>query len=165
MPKPRYAQRKRMGYQAIRTASDVATRLRAGSSVEDHHLEFKGLDHNGRAYRDDDRGRDECRRDVVQFTNASGGSIVYGAVEDADHVLSRFASVPNPQQFVERFDQIIKARIEPTPSIEPYVLRAPSGEELVVVNVPPMLRLVGLRVNNSYEFPMRAASSKRYMTL
>jgi hypothetical protein len=154
-----------MPYQPIRTATDLAERLRVGITVEDHHLEFKGLDQKGRPYSDDDKGKNELRRDVLQFANASGGTIVYGAIENVEHVLCAFTSVAKPQQFVERLDQIVKAKIEPTPSVEPYVLPGPTGEELVVVNVPPMIRLVGLRVNGSYEFPIRAASSKRYLTL
>jgi len=150
-----------MAYKPIRSAGDLATRLIVGVTREDHWLDFKGFDQKtGRAWADSD----ECRRDVAQFTNASGGTIVIGALEDG-HVLSSFRAVPEPESVVRWVDDVLKAKLEPVPTIEPVTLRTATGEDVVVINVPPSLRLVALRFDHNYQFPIRAVDSKRYMTL
>jgi hypothetical protein len=153
-----------MSYRPIRSSAEIASRLIVGTTREDHWLDFKGLGADGRAYKNNDEGKRECRRDVIQFSNASGGTIVVGAVEQ-DHVLVGFMSVPDPQGFVRWIDEIVKEHTEPAPAIEPYVVSPSSGEELVAVNVPPALRLVGLRSKDAYEFPLRTADSRRYLRL
>lgn len=153
-----------MAYQPIRSPADLAARLVPGVTREDHWLDLKGLGNDGRPYKDNDEGKRESRRDIAQFANASGGSIVVGAGE-RNHLFTGYTQVPDPQGLVRWMDEIVKGNLEPVPAIEPHVVRAPSGEEVVVINIPPALRLVGLRSKDAYEFPVRAADSRRYLTL
>ena len=130
-----------MVYQPIRSSDDLAPRLIRGVTREDHWLDFKGLDATtGRPYTADDNGREECRLDVAAFANEDGGTIVIGA-EEAVHVLARFISVPNAQDLIRWIDEVLKEKLEPRPAIDPYVLRAPGGEEVVAINVAPPGRL------------------------
>lgn len=59
----------------------------------------------------------------------------------------------------------MKEKLDPVPAIEPYAVRARGGEEIVVLNVPPALTLVGRRRGDAYEFPLRTTDSRRYMRL
>src|SRR5262245_63070330 len=150
-----------MPYQPIRTSDDLAVRLILGATREDHWLDFKGLDAtSGRPY----RNNDECRLDVAAFANVDGGSIVIGA-EETGHVLARFISVPNAHDVVRWIDEVLKEKLEPMPAIEPYVLHASGGEEIVSINVLPSIRLIGLRSDDWYRFPVRTVDSRRYLTI
>lgn len=156
-----------MAYGPIRTPDDLAARLQPSVTREDHWLDFKGLSATtGRPYAKGGDGKDECRLDVAQFANASGGSIVYGAVE-ANHLFSKYATVPNPQEFARWLDDVVKVFLEPVPALEVHVIRTATGEDVVVANVPPLVRLVGLRRRgrDAYEFPIRTVDSRRFLTL
>jgi hypothetical protein len=93
-----------------------------------------------------------------------GGTIVIGAVE-RNHIFECYVSVPDPQGLLRWIDDIVKEKLEPAPTIEPYVVRGPTGEDVLVINVPPALRLVGLRSGTAYKFPVRTVDSRRYLTL
>lgn len=154
-----------MAYKPIRSTDDLTARLVPGVTREDHWLDFKGLDTaSGRPYTPNDKGREECRLDVAAFANEDGGTIVIGA-DEAAHVLARFTPVPNAQELVRWIDEVVKEKLEPRPAIDPYVLRASSGEEVVAVNIPPSLRLIGLRSDDWYVFPVRTVDSRRSLTL
>lgn len=154
-----------MAYRPIHTPGELEARLKPGVTREDHWLEFKGLNATtGRPYEKGKDGKHKCRLDVAQFANADGGSIVYGAVE-ADHLFSNYATVRDPQELVRWLDEVVKSHLEPVPALEARVIRVPTGEEVVVANVPPVLRLVGLRPQDAYEFPIRTVDSRRFLTL
>jgi hypothetical protein len=53
----------------------VRERLVAGVTHEDHWLEFKA-----ESFAHDAEGRRKCLRTVAQFANASGGTVVIGAI-------------------------------------------------------------------------------------
>ncbi len=125
---------------------------------EDHWLDFK-RDCYGASNED----KRECRRDIAAFANASGGTLVVGA-DESNHVLSGFAPVPDPHGTARWIDEIVKEQLEPVPAIEPHVITL-DGRPLLVVNVPPIPVLVGRRTGEGYEFPIRAADSRRYLTL
>jgi len=159
--------RRFMAYQPIRSSADLAARLIPGATREDHWLDFKGLNAaNAWPYRDNDNGRDECRLDVAAFANEDGGSIVIGAEEvEAGHVFARFTPVPNAQERLRGVDEILKEKLEPRPAIEPYVLQSSGEEEVIVINIPPSLRLIALHSDDWYTFPVRTADSRRYLAL
>src|SRR5215813_3422462 len=98
-----------MAYSPIRSSANLAARLIPGITREDHWLEFKGCDENGVPYPKTDSGRNECRRDVAQFANASGGTIVIGAVASKS-VLTGFAPVPGPNLLIEWVDGVVNQK-------------------------------------------------------
>jgi hypothetical protein len=146
-------------YVPIRTTEQATERLVVGTSREDHWLEFK-RDPYGRT----DRDRIECARDVAQFSNASGGVLVFGA-DEQDHVLAGFAPVSDTGDELQWIDDIVKGRLTPVPPIEPHVLAHGSVGALLIINVPASPVLIARRAADQYEFPVRAGASKRYMTL
>ena len=77
-----------MAYAPITTADDVTSRLIPRHTRENHYVEFKAIEERGRAW----TRIEECARDIAQFANASGGSIIVGAVEQ-DHMLVEFQNV------------------------------------------------------------------------
>jgi hypothetical protein len=146
-----------MPYQPIRTRDDAGERLVAGVTREDHWLEFKG-----EPFANDPDGRRKCLRAVAQFANASGGTVMIGATSTGE-VLDAFASVPNPDEHVRWIDDLVKGNLEPVPGIEPVVIMLSTGTVLVALNVPPAQTLIGHRIGEAYEFPVRAAASRRYL--
>lgn len=146
-----------MAHQPIRTPEDVAARLTPGSTRENHWLEFKG-----EPFSMDPEGRRKCLRAIAQFANASGGTIVIGA-KAVGEMLDSFASVANADDYALWIDHIVKDRLEPVPGVELRVIVLDSNTTLVAVNVPPAPTLIGHRMNNAYEFPIRAGASRRYL--
>jgi hypothetical protein len=153
-----------MAYVPISGQSDLLRRLVIGRSVEDHHLEFKAMDATGRPYNRNDDGKRECARDVAQFANAAGGTIVIGAGE-RNHVLDRFEAVPEPAGLLLWIDSVLNEQLEPVPPVEAHVVAVESNVSVLTLNIPPTAVLVARRNAKSYEFPIRAGDSKRYMTL
>lgn len=145
-----------MAYSPIRSVADLQQRIVAGVTREDHWLEFK-TDLGG-----DNR---ETARDVAQFANASGGTVIVGAEEDAE-VFARYCGLANPALVAERLDNIVKHHLSPVPIIEIVVLQPQEDRAILVANIPPSTRVVARHENHrSYEFLIRAGQSKRHMPL
>ena len=85
--------------------------------------------------------------------------------QEVDHLFAGYTVVPDPQQTIRWIDEVVKANLEPTPAVEPYVITATTGQRVVAINIPPSLRLVAHRVNNALEFPVRRVDSRGFMTL
>src|SRR5262249_43514234 len=100
----------------------------------------------------------------AQFSNASGGDLVIGAYEN-NHVVDSFADVSDPDGHIHWIADVLKGNLEPVPPIDPHVISAPAGERLVVIGVPPSPVLIARKSGEGYEFPIRGADGKRYMTL
>src|SRR5205814_3573789 len=81
-----------MVYTPIGTTTDLAARLVPRITREDDHIDFKE-----EPWATNDAGKRECARDVAQFANASGGTVVVGAVE-GDHVLEALKNVSAPDE-------------------------------------------------------------------
>jgi len=145
-------------YIPIRTVDDLE-RLVVGTTREDDWLDFKR-----EPYSRADQGRAECARDVAQFANAAGGVLVFGGVEST-HVLSGWQAVRDPDDFIRWTHDVVNGQLAPAPIVEPRTLQAPSGEVVVVINVPPSLVLIARRQADGLEFPIRSGDSRRYMTL
>lgn len=153
-----------MPYRLICSRADMEVWLVVGATREDHWLDFKGLDENGRSYAEGRKGQRECARDVAQFANAAGGTLVIGAEEDG-HVLLGFRSVPRAHDLLRWIDETVKGALEPVPAIDPYVIETAGGESVIALNIPPALSLVARRSDEKYEFPIRTADARRYLRL
>jgi hypothetical protein len=145
-----------MPYIPIYSLTDIRHLLVVGETREDHWLDFKSELGN------DNR---ENARDIAQFANASGGTLVIGAQESAQ-TLSGFINIPDPPKVISRIEGIVKGHLTPVPVIEPESFEVARGVHIVVVNVPPSLALVARHDRHeSYEFVIRGYESKRFMTL
>ncbi len=148
-----------MAYMPIRTREELTIRVVPGQTREGDYLEFKAepWERNG-------DGRRECARDVAQFTNASGGTIVVGAPEQ-DHVVRNFQDVPAPDDLIRWIGDVLNGQLEPVPVIEPHAIMIAVGTRVLALSVPPSLALIARKTGEGYEFPIRAGDGKRYMTL
>jgi hypothetical protein len=146
-------------YTPITTTEDVEA-LRMGIAREDHYLEFKEIGNDGRSW----VRPEECARDIAQFANARGGTIIVGALEK-DHVLVGLQDVGQRDDIPEWIDSVLKEHLEPVPPIGVQLIDARDGKRLFAVNIPPALRLIARKAGKGYEFPIRAENTKRYMTL
>lgn len=146
-----------MGYTPIRSRADVEAKLIIGVTLEDHWLEFKS-----EAWRPGDSK--ECARDVVQFANASGGTLVIGA-EGQNEILRRFRAVENANAVGPWVDTVLNGCTEPVPAFEPQVITVEGGVTLVAINVPLAPSLIAVRRAEGFEFPLRAGTAKRYLKL
>lgn len=144
-----------MAYHPLRGPADLATRLIPGVTREDDFLELKRERHIG-----GDAAR-ECARDAAQFANASGGSLILGADELA-HVFQGYVSVPVPDDVVLWVTQAVGGNLSPVPVVEPQIIDI-QGASVVAINVPPSVPLIAVRIDQRYEFPVRAGVGKRYM--
>jgi len=145
-----------MAYLPLTSVDEAKQHLVAGIARENHWLEFKT-----------DLGNDniETARDIAQFSNASGGILVIGAVE-TNQTLTAFYPLPDPPKLIARLDNIVKGHLTPVPVIEPHMLKMTSELTIVTVNVPPSVPLIARHEKHErYEFVIRAGESKRYMTL
>lgn len=149
-----------MPYTPITTSADIGRRLVIGQTREDHYLEFKGVDEKGRPW----TRNEECARDVAQFANASGGTIVVGAVEQ-DHLLAGFQEVTTRDSLASWIDSVLNERLEPVPPVVAQPIDLSEKQRLLAVNVPPSLSVVAHKIGKAFEFVTRAENSKRYMTL
>jgi hypothetical protein len=72
--------------------------------------------------------------------------------------------VPNADGHVRWIDDLVKGgHLEPVPGIEPGVVTV-NGTTVIILNVPPAPTLIGHRIgDDAYEFPIRAAASRRYL--
>jgi predicted HTH transcriptional regulator len=145
-----------MPYSPIWSSAQIHERLVIGQTREDHWLDFKS------ALGADNR---KIARDVAQFANASGGTLIFGA-QESKQVFTGFNGVSDPPNVITRIDDIVKAYLTPVPTIEPHALELPSGIQLVIVNVPPSMGIVAIHEKHErFEFLIRSHESKRYMTL
>src|SRR2546427_6870063 len=113
-----------MGYTRIATPAELAERVIPRQTREDDYLEFKADPWQG-----NDAGKRECARDVAQFANASGGTVLVG-VPEQDHVAQGFKDVPSPEDLMHWIGDVLNGRLEPVPPIELHLL-APGGVPVV----------------------------------
>lgn len=115
---------------------------------------------------------------VAAFANASGGTILVGAVEDrATNTLRAWVPLSSAVATDARgdFSKAVLAKCSPAPVIDPQVIERQSGEYVVAVNVPPYPVLpVGVRVLSdaakegkaweSWMFPVRVGTDAKLFT-
>ena len=142
-----------MPYTPIRVTADLQ-RCLPGMTRESHWLDFRQTCHTR---------PEDCARDVAQFANASGGVLLVGADEEG-HTFKGWQEVPNPHEYIRWADEVVKKHLTPVPVVEPTSIEAPSGENVVALNIPPSLVLIARPQNEGFEFPIRRVDSRSYMT-
>jgi hypothetical protein len=144
-----------------------------GRSKEGTHLEFKGEPYASAskppAKRDGDK--DELRRDVAAISNAGGGHLFIGVVEDAEgraHELRPLEGVRDHENFVR---EVTARFIEPpfdADELEVVVASSPDRENTGVLVVGIDRARLGLPravvIDGKPQFFTRVGTSKREMT-
>ena len=136
-----------------------AGELRPIGSRESDILDFKG-----QGYGNTDSDRYEAARDVAQFANQLGGTIILGAQEE-NGVLKEYAGLPEIADQRTKIRDICATRIESSLLIDLVEIDY-NGRKVLAVNVTPSLSAVGVRVSTQrYEFPIRRNDRKDFLTL
>lgn len=129
-----------------------------GVTHESLHLDFKrdrlhGINQRPRGQeRNNARAQHarETARDIVQFANTEGGTLLYG-VEEADDatawkVATAVRGVPEPDAFMEFLGQSVRPLVQPTGySFTWRPLTWIDGTAVVAVDAPPLATGIGCR--------------------
>jgi hypothetical protein len=122
------------------------------------------VDFKAQGYGNTDSDRYEAARDVAQFANQLGGTIILGA-QDTNAFLTEYVGLPEIVDQRTRIRDICITRIEPSVLIDLVEIDY-NGRKVLAVNVTPSLSAVGVRISNErYEFPIRRNDRKDFMTL
>jgi hypothetical protein len=122
-------------------------------SEETEVLDFKGGGYTGA------NAGTEVARDVAQFANRFGGSIILGAIEENDRLV-RYEPVPDISGEEKRIGDAGFANLAPRAQFSTRRIRSGNGE-LLVVNVPPFPGVVGVHIHDKWQFPVRQQNRKK----
>lgn len=121
------------------------------------------LDFKAQGYGNTDSDRYESARDVAQFANQLGGTIILGA-QDENGILKEYAGLLEIADQRIKIRDICATRIEPSVLIDLVEIDC-NGRKVLVVNVTPSLSVVGVRISTErYEFPIRRNDRKCFLT-
>ncbi len=140
-------------FRPIQDKEDLERAL-AGSG-ERHSLEFKvKVEQKKPDY------LQELARDLAQFANGWGGSLVVGVSDDRTIV-----GVTNPAQIRDWIQEAIRNHLVPStflPAVEQIDV---GGKQIVVANVEPSIGLIAVwDRNRAIEYPYRKDHKKAYLT-
>lgn len=123
---------------------------------ESEHLDFKL-----QPWSRDERGKSEILRDVAQFANHLGGSLIVGAREDEAGRLQEYVDVEAPDVVVSRINDACYANLFPRVSLDCIAMNTSKGNHVVVANVQASVEPVAIRVGDKWEFYRRYGRSKK----
>ena len=123
------------------------------------------LDFKREPWESNDSGYNELARDVAQFANHLGGSIIVGAVEDGQDRLAEYVSVPDAAAVAARVADVCHSALSPRPDVRPVVITT-GAIQVVSVNVLPHDGVVANRLKGTdrWEFKRRFGKTKRSLT-
>lgn len=165
-------------YAPIITPKDFEDRVRLGTSDpahEDMGLEFKGKCHyDEKDLKKRDAEQREAARDITQFANTEGGTVIYGVDEHKDKQSKKVTArglLPTPdvdraiEWLVKGFARYIYP-LSPIPTVTPITV----GETTVIaVNTEPSIPLQGVwnatRRTDGMEFLFRNNNKKEQMNM
>jgi Putative DNA-binding domain len=155
----------------VRNTQDFAARVTLGTTTESLHMEFKG-DISGwnvldRAARQ--RAQLETCRDIAQFANTLGGTVLIGVVEqprsDGLKVATCIMPVPEVDTLRAWIEEAIANHLVPsTVSVEILPIRLEQGH-ILALNVPPSRHAVYVwdRATHKIECLRRTNHGKAWM--
>ena len=165
-------------YEPITTPKDFEDRVRHGTPTaahEDMHLEFKGKCHYDE---EDPKKRDaeqrEAARDITQFANTEGGTVIYGVDEHKDKQSKKVTArglLPTPdvdraiEWLVKGFARYVYP-LSPIPTVTPITV---GKTTVIAVNTDPSIPLQGVwdatKRTNGMEFLFRNNNKKEQMNM
>lgn len=142
-----------------------------GATCESRFLEFKA-EYRWQKAQDDHPAEQavELCRDVAQFANGEGGTVLVGVEEDLGRdgrkVAARVRSVDSADGFKQWVEQAIRNHLAPATFTRSVDIIAHGAAAVVAINVPPSLRLVALwhpQRKNGIEYLFRTDHGKEWM--
>jgi predicted HTH transcriptional regulator len=128
--------------------------------------ESETLDFKEEAWKSGEDGSRELARDVTQFANHLGGSVVLGAVEDEDNRVVAFQHVEDAATVAQRVTDVCRSWLFPRLDVTTALLTSSDHKTVVVVNVEPADGVVAVtpRGKDYCEFYRRVDKSKKPLT-
>lgn len=127
------------GFTPIDSAN-FFTRIQIGSTAENKWLEFKT------AYSKEDPL--ELARDIAQFANTEGGTLLFGVSEEKDstgklNVAKEFVGVSDVDRLKQAIEQAIQNHITPS-TFRPVseTIKCQDSKVVVALNVPPSRHVI-----------------------
>lgn len=136
--------------------------LISGETPESRVLDYK----NGSPLANDqdlDQDKIELARDVTSFANTSGGHLIYGMEEKGGiPIVSNGFNIENEEDFRNRLDQILQAKIEPRLyGIEYQSVKLENGKYIFIIQIPKSWNGPhAVKMKSGYSFYGRHASCK-----
>jgi Putative DNA-binding domain len=145
---------------AIQSWKPITTRadLPTAGTEESEYLDLKE-----QPWPDTDDGKREIARDVAQFANHLGGSIIVGAVEDGKDRLTGYVTVAEAAKVAQRVNDVCHGALSPRAELRITTILIAHAKEIVVINVMPHVGIVAIKVKGSdrWEFYRRYGKGKR----
>lgn len=134
---------------------DASTLPQPGTE-ESEHVDFKR-----EPWDRTDSGKLELLRDVAQFANHLGGSLVIGAQDSPDRRLIGYVDVEETEKVERRVTQACYERLSPRVEVGCAILTT-EGHRVLVVNVPASIGPVRIKVSGTerWEFYRRHGKLK-----
>jgi len=126
--------------------------------------ESEFLDFKAEGWKGGEDGAREIARDVAQFANHLGGSIIVGAVEDDHNRLMAYQPVPDAASVAQRVTDVCHTWLFPRLEIHPTLMVTTDRKDAVlVVNVEPFGGVVAItpRGKDYSEFYRRFGKGKK----
>lgn len=163
-----------MVYEPVDSRAAFESRIAAGQTEESLFLDFKGEYHWQKSKCPDAQKRDreaaELCRDVAQFANTLGGTLLVGLTEHAGQSNRKVAGKVLPVDDIEGFrnwiEQSIHNRLMPSTFSHTVDPIETSQGPIVAINIPPSLHLVALvdpPAMHAIEYVYRTSHGKSYM--
>lgn len=163
----------------IRSNAELQRELKLGTTHEGMHLEFK-TDSFGKiskiakkSVRDEKKAdlARETARDIIQFANSLGGTLLYGVEEGDDKTAWKVATgvsgVESPDTFMQFLDHSVRPLIQPSSySFTAEPLSWTDGSSVVAVDAPPLATGIGSiwwHNDRGIEFYHRTCHGKKAM--
>lgn len=123
------------------------------------------LDFKRDPYGASDSQKREIARDVAQFANAFGGSIIIGAEEDGSDRLAEFVGIDDVGLHEQRIADVCASTLAPRPELRFYRHHVVDARSVLVVNVRPFPGVIGAQLpgTDRWEFPIRDGKTRRFL--
>lgn len=142
----------------LATVIDRTSKLPAIGTEESEYLDFKI-----EPWASSDGGSVELARDVAQFANHLGGSIVLGATTERDKLTS-YSSMSDIERIEARIMDVCHSRLAPRVDVACAAVDLPGGGQVLVVNARASESAVGVRVTSGrWDFYRRYGKGKKPM--
>ena len=148
---------------------DEITEKDLQSLIENSVLERKTLEYKQILPGTTDGDKKEFLSDVTSFANASGGDIIFGITENADHIPIDLSGIEttDPDADTRRLEGIIRDSIQPRiPNIHTHPIQLENGHFAVIVRIPKSwLNPHMVAYKGSSRFYARASNGKYQMDI
>ena len=123
------------------------------------------LDYKRQRYGTGSQAAKDAAVDVAAFANATGGLLIIGIEEEGTGVASALAADTAPDDLGLWINQVVAARVSPTPTIGHASIPVSGGSAHIISVAPSTRKPHAVSVgNDTLRFPIRSGTTTRYMS-